>query len=109
MYPFVIPSWNIDSTHGLRDEELTELKDLIRRTLKDAPLGVPMVFDLTQAVEAFLIEHNVEKVALYEEMMRRQKSETERTLSTSAQLATSADSDGSVWRPSPIREAPVRV
>lgn len=104
-----MPSWNLDSTQGLRDEEVAELKDLIRATLKEAPLGMPVIFDLTQAIETFLIEHNVEQVALYDEMLRRQKSEHERTLSASAVLATSADSEGEVWRPSPVREAPVQL
>ena len=79
-YPYVAPAMKLESVKGLKEEEETELLNLLgSRARSLARIGSVMVCELVQLCEEYLLSHNKDpalaKMSAWEQMKAREEEE----------------------------------
>eukprot|EP01113_Clastostelium_recurvatum_P031909 TRINITY_DN4036_c0_g1_i1.p1 TRINITY_DN4036_c0_g1~~TRINITY_DN4036_c0_g1_i1.p1 ORF type:complete len:1747 (-),score=472.23 TRINITY_DN4036_c0_g1_i1:17-5257(-) len=72
MYPAVAPIFELQKGKGLGLFELKELESIIAKFIEKEK-GRELIYDLTELVKEFLVQHNREPLSLYAEMVHRQQ------------------------------------
>ena len=74
-YPDVVPSIDLSSGKGLKDEALEELHAKLASEAEDS-VGMPMIFNLAESAKEYLLENNVKSedtMSMHEQMVERKR------------------------------------
>eukprot|EP00922_Rhytidocystis_sp_ex-Travisia-forbesii_P025482 GHVS01037408.1.p1 GENE.GHVS01037408.1~~GHVS01037408.1.p1 ORF type:complete len:290 (-),score=77.02 GHVS01037408.1:169-1038(-) len=71
-YPQECPIWSLEEDRGMDADQLSMVKELVRATM-DANLGMPMVFEVAEAITGFLTQHNKPPSSMHDQMMQQQQ------------------------------------
>eukprot|EP00922_Rhytidocystis_sp_ex-Travisia-forbesii_P025483 GHVS01037409.1.p1 GENE.GHVS01037409.1~~GHVS01037409.1.p1 ORF type:complete len:296 (-),score=77.85 GHVS01037409.1:466-1353(-) len=102
-YPQECPIWSLEDARGMDADQLSTVNELVRATM-EANLGMPMVYEVAEAITGFLTQHNKPPSSMHDQMMQQQqkkrvsgkdeKADDEEEDEEDSDYSPSEDSDG---------------